>query len=367
MVGTRKIAGLLAAAPPAISGRPILNPTKVLVQADMMLSLELGMVMKRREFIKILGGVAASMAAVRKAWAQPAGQTYRLCVLVQTPRTAAHWIAFFDELRKQGMLEGVNLTVLDAFNTPLDRADSVATMMVNARPDAIITAGALTRVLQRATETIPIITVSDDLLAEKVVTSLSHPDRNVTGISILATELNGKRQEILLETFPDTHRLAILADLGVTTPEQLKALENAAKARGIMVQTHIANRADDIMPAIDAALNAGAQALNVLASSLFNRHQTQIIGRMAAARLPAIYQWPEMAEEGGLIAYGPRFVTLYRQQALQVVKVLKGTKPADIPIEQPTKFELVVNLKTAKALGLEVPAMLLARADEVIE
>ena len=333
----------------------------------MILSPVQGMVMKRRDFIVLLGGAVVPMTAGRKASAQPAGQTYRLCVLVQAPRTAAHWIAFFDELRRQGFIEGVNLTVVDAFNTPLDRADSVAAMMVNARPDAIITAGALTRVLQRATESIPLVTVSDDLLAEKVVTSLSHPDGNATGISILATELDGKRQEILIETIPDMQRLAILADPGVTAPEQLKALENAAKARGIMASIHIANRADDIMPAIDAALNAGAQALNVLASSLFSRYRTQIIGRMAAARLPAIYQWPEMAEEGGLMAYGPRFVALYRQQALQVSKELKGTKPADIPIEQPTKFELVVNLTTAKALGLTIPESFLALADEVIE
>jgi putative tryptophan/tyrosine transport system substrate-binding protein len=315
----------------------------------------------------LLGGVAFPVSAVCKAWAQPAGTTYRLAALVQAPRTAAHWIAFFDELRKQGFLEGVNLTIVDAFNTPLDRVDSVAVTIVNARPDAIMTAGALTRVLQQATKTIPIVTVSDDLLAEKVVTSLSHPDRNTTGISILATELDGKRQEILLETVPDMHRLAILADLGVTTPERLKALQNAAKVRDIMVSTHIANRADDIVPAIDAAVNAGAQALNVLASSLFSRYRKQIFERTAAARLPAIYQWPEMAEEGGLTAYGPRFVALYRQYALQVVKVLKGANPADVPIEQPTKLELVINLKTAKALGITVPPTLLARADEVIE
>jgi len=323
--------------------------------------------MKRRDFMMSVGAAVAPLAAVGKTWAQPAGQMYRLGVLVQAPRTAAHWIAFFDELRKQGFIEGVNLTVVDAFNTPLDRADSVATMMVNVRPDAIITAGALTRVLQRATETIPLVTVSDDLLAEKVVTSLSHPNGNATGISILATELDGKRQEVLIETIPDTHRLAILADPGVTAPEQLRALESAAEARGIVVSTHMANRADDVIPAMDAALNVGAQALNVLASSRLNRYRTEIIGRVAPARLPAIYQWPEMAEEGGLMAYGPRFVTLYRQQALQVTKVLKGTKPADIPIEQPTKFELVVNLKTAGTLGLIVPPSLLLRADEVIE
>jgi putative tryptophan/tyrosine transport system substrate-binding protein len=322
--------------------------------------------MRRREFITLLGGTAATTAAL-KAWAQRVGRTYRLGVLVQGPRNAAHWIAFVDELRKQGFLEGVNLSVIDAFNTPLDRANSAATMMVTAQPDAIMTAGAFTRALQLATETIPILTVSYDLLAQKGVMSLSHPGGNVTGISILAPELDGKRQEILLETIPDVHRLAILADFGASTPGQLEALENAAKARDIMVSTHIALRADDIMPAIDAALSTGAQALNVLASSLFNRYRTQIIERMAAARVPAIYEWPEMAEEGGLMAYGPRFVALYRQHALQVVKVLNGTKPADIPIEQPTKFELVINLKTAKALGFTIPSSLLLRADEVIE
>ena len=323
--------------------------------------------MHRRYFMKLLGGAAAAKTTVSWARAQPAGKAYRLGALVQAPRTAAHWIAFFDELGKRGFVEGVNLTVVDAFNTPLDRADSVATTIVNARPDAIVTAGVLTRVLQRATETVPIVTVSDDLLLEKVVTSLSHPDGNATGISILATELDGKRQEILLETIPGTRRLAILADLGVTTQDQLDGLVSAAKARNIEVSTHIARRTDDIMIAIDAALGAGAQALNVLASSLFNRNRSQIMERLAAVRLPAIYQWPEMAEEGGLMAYGPRFVTLYRQQALQVVKVLTGTKPADIPIEQPTKFELAVNLKTAKALGLTIPPALLTRADEVIE
>jgi putative tryptophan/tyrosine transport system substrate-binding protein len=327
----------------------------------------LGVDMRRREFITLLGGTAATTTAVLKAWAQPAGRTYRIGVLVQAPRNAAHWIAFFDELRKQGFLEGVNLSVVDAFNTALDRAEPAAKATVNARPDAIMTAGVLTRVLRRVTETIPILTVSDDLLAEKVVSSLSHPGGNVTGISILATELDGKRQEILLETIPGVRRLAILADPGVSTPEQLKALEDAAKAHDVTVTTHIALHADNIMPAIDAAISAGAQALNVLASSLFHNHRTEIIKRMAAARLPAIYQWPETAEEGGLLAYGPRFVALYRQHALQVAKVLKGTKPADIPIEQPTKFELVINLKAVKALGIVVAPSLLIRADEVIE
>jgi len=287
--------------------------------------------------------------------------------LVQAHRNAPHWIAFFEELRKNGFVEGVNLSIVDGFNTPLNRAEITATALVNARPDAIMTAGALTRVVQRATQTIPILTVSDDLLAEQAVASLAHPGGNTTGISILAPELDGKRQEILLEAIPLARRLAILVDPGVTAPHQLDALQDIANAHGITVSTHIAANLDEIMPAIDAALAAGAQALNVLASSLFNRYRAQIIERMAAIRLPAIYQWPETAEEGGLLGYGPRFTQVFRQRARTVVKILRGTRPADLPIEQPTTFELVINLKSAKAIGHEVPAGLVLRADKVIE
>ena len=323
--------------------------------------------MRRREFIRLLASGAAVQLVAGAASGQEAGRSYRLACLVQAHRNAPNWIAFFEELRKNGFVEGVNLSIVDGFNTPLNRAEITATALVNARPDAIMTAGALTRVVQRATQTIPILTVSDDLLAEQAVASLAHPGGNTTGISILAPELDGKRQEILLEAVPLARRLAILVDPVVTAPHQLDALQDIAKAHGITVSTHIAANSDEIMPAIDAALAAGAQALNVLASSLFNRYRAQIIERMAAIRLPAIYQWPETAEGGGLIAYGPRFVGLYIPHALQTIKVLKGMKPADIPVEQPTKFELVINLKTAKALGLTVPPSLLARADEVIE
>ena len=323
--------------------------------------------MRRREFIGLLAGGAAVQLAAGTVLGQEAGRSYRLAVLVQAQRNAPHWVAFFEELRKNGFVEGVNLSIVDGFNAPLDRAETLATALVGARPDAIMTAGALTKVVQRATQTIPILTVSDDLLAEQAVASLAHPGGNTTGISILATELDGKRQEILLEAVPLARRLALLVDPAVTAPHQLDALQDIAKARGITVSAHKAANSVEIMPAIDAAVAAGAQALNVLASSLFNRYRPQIIERMAAIRIPAIYQWPEMAEEGGLIAYGPRFVGLYPQHALQTIKVLKGTKPADIPVEQPTKFELVINLQTATALGLTIPPALLGRADEVIE
>jgi putative ABC transport system substrate-binding protein len=323
--------------------------------------------MRRREFLWLLGGGAAARVTP-EAWSQEAGRTYRLGALAQSPRSAAHWVAFFDELRKSGFIEGENLSVTGKFSAPLDRADTIAAELVRAGPDAIATGGAaLTRALQRATQTIPILSFSDNLVAEKAVASLGHPGGNITGISILASELDGKRQEILIEMLSGVHRIAALADPAVTTRQQLEPLENAARARGIALSIQTAADTEDILPAIDAALAAGAQGLNVLASSLFNASRARIEEHTTSIRLPAIYQWPEMAEEGGLVAYGPRFVSLYRQYALQMVKVLKGTKPADIPVEQPTKFELVINLKTAKALGLTIPATLVLRADELIE
>lgn len=323
--------------------------------------------MRRREVIKLLGGAVLVLPMPPGAWSQEEGRTYRLGFLVQSPRTSAHWIAFFDELAKYGFVEGRNVTIQDGFNTPPARAETTAKKLVEAQPSAILTAGAFTGLVQEATKTVPILTVSDDLLAEHAVQSLAHPGGNTTGISILATELDGKRQEILLEAVPQSRRLALLADPDVTRPAQLKALEETAKARGIVVSTSLVAHANAIAPAIEAAAAAHVQVMNVLASSLFNRYRALIIERAAALRLPAIYQWPEMAEEGGLIAYGPRFTTIYRQHASQAIKVLKGIAPSDIPIEQPTTFELVINLRAAKALGIEIPGSLLARADGVIE
>jgi putative ABC transport system substrate-binding protein len=320
---------------------------------------------RRRDFL--LGSGALALQIVPEAWAQEEGRTYRIGVLVQSPRNASHWLAFFDELATLGFIAGRNLGIVDGFNVPPDRAAAKAKEIVDARPDVIMTAGVFTFPLQKATKTIPILTVMDDLLAEHAVASLAHPGGNTTGISIFAPELDGKRQEVLLEAAPETRHLAILADPGVTGPTQLGALEAAAKARGVTVSMHLVVGANDIMPAMDAAAAGGAQALNVLASSLFNRHRASIIERAAALRLAAIYQWPEMAEEGGLIAYGPRFTAVYRQHGRQAAKVMRGTEPADIPVEQPTTFELVINLKSAKALGLEIPGSLVARADAVIE
>ena len=199
-----------------------------------------------------------------------------------------------------------------------------------------------------------------------LVRSLASPRGNITGVSILATELNGKRLELLMEAFKDARQMAGFST-SQTTPKHLNTLRDAAHSNGVDLAVYEAATPEEIVPAIDAASGAGAQALNVLATPLFSFNSRRIVERTMTRRLPAIYQWPEIAEDDGLLAYGPRITQMYRQMARQLIKLMHGAKPADIPVEQSTVFTLVVNLKTAQAMGLELPATFLARADEVIE
>jgi putative ABC transport system substrate-binding protein len=241
----------------------------------------------------------------------------------------------------------------------------VAAAIVRAGPDAIVTG--YTRAVQEATRTIPIIGMSEDMVAEGLVASLARPGGNTTGISILSPELNGKRQGLLMEAVPGARRMAALADSNVAPPRHLQALHDAARVRGLELSVFAIDKREEIVPAINAAKAAGAEALNFLATPLFSVNRRLVFERAAALRLPAVYQWPEMAEQGGLMAYGSRFTEIHRQRARMVVKVLRGGKPADIPVEQPTHFELAINLQAAKAIGHEVPAALVLRADKVIE
>ena len=210
--------------------------------------------------------------------------------------------------------------------------------------------------------------MTDDMVSARLVSSLAKPGGNTTGVSLLMSDLDGKRQDILIEVLPGLRHMAALADSNTTAPQELQALQDAARIRGVAVSIHQVAKADEIAPAIEAAKTSGAAALNVLASPFLFANRQAIIEHAAAERLPAIYQWPDEAEQGGLIGYGPRLVQLYRDiMARQLVKLLHGTKPADLPIEQPTRFELVINLKTAKALGIALPETFLIRADKVVE
>jgi putative tryptophan/tyrosine transport system substrate-binding protein len=319
--------------------------------------------MRRREFITLIGSAAAvSLLLVPVVRAQEPGRIYRLSVIGGAARQAPRIVAIFDELKGLGFVEGHNLQIVaGGFGLREDQYTEVAATVARSAPDVIVcTDHYAVRAIQEATHTVPIVGMYMNLR------SLARPGGNTTGVSILAPELDGKRQEILMEAVPGARRIAVLAD-PIVTQAHLQALQNAARARGVEVAVFSAGTPELIAPTMDKAKEWGATALNVLSAPLFSVNRRLVIERAAALGLPAIYEWAEMAEEGGLIAYGARLTLIYRQLARLIVKVLRGTKPEDLPVEQPTKFYLVVNLKTAKALGLTIPDSLLLRADDVIE
>ena len=323
--------------------------------------------MKRREFITLIGGAAATWPLAARA--QQPGRPYRLGFFLPVARDAPAMIAFFDELRVHGFVEGQNLAIIPGgFQAGNERIDELVPALVKAAPDVILAGGdVIPRALQKATRTIPIVVITEDMVAAGFAASLSHPGGNITGISLMSTDLDGKRQDILIEAVPGAHRIAALADSNVATLRHLQSLEEAARAHGRELSVVRAAKAEELIPAMNDASAQGAGALNVLSSPMLFLNRRAIMKRAAELRLPAVYQWPEMAEEGGLLGYGPGFVDIFRERARMVAKILSGEKPADLPVEQPTTFELVINLKTANAIGHEVPAGLVLRADEVIE
>ena len=270
--------------------------------------------MKRREFITLLGGAAAWPLAAR---GQEPGRIYRLGSIHAAPRDAPHQVALLDELRRLGFAEGQNLVVdWKGYGLSAEQFEQHAAELVNAGVDVIVAGGdAAVRAAQHATTRIPILALTDDMVGQGFVRSLAQPGGNTTGVTILASELDGKRQEILIEAVPGVRRIAALADANTTTPSRLRQLEDAARARGVQLSIHRVARREEIASAIDAAKSSDAGALNVLASSLLFNSRATIFERVAMLRLPAVYQWPEMAEEGGLIGYGPLIVIRLRISA----------------------------------------------------
>jgi putative ABC transport system substrate-binding protein len=322
--------------------------------------------MERRKFIMALAGAAAWPLAAPRA--QELGRVYRLAFLANSGRQAPMIVAFFDELRLHGFIEGQNLDiVVDGFNYRDDQTDRWVAAVMQAAPDAVLSPEPATRALQKLTKTIPIVCMTEDMLEAGLVTSLARPGGNTTGISLLSHNLDGKRLDILIEAVPGARRIAAIADANITPSSHLQDLQDASKVRGIELSVFALHKPEETVPAIDAAKAAGAEAINFLATPMTYVVRPAVYARVAELRLPAIYQWPEMGEEGGLAGYGPRFPEIWRQRARLLVKVLRGTKPADIPVEQPTRFELVINLNTAKAIGHEIPATLVLRADKLIE
>jgi putative tryptophan/tyrosine transport system substrate-binding protein len=323
--------------------------------------------MRRREFIALMG---VSVTCPFAALAQQAGRTYRLGGLAVAGRNSPAALAMLNELPRTGFIEGQNL-IIDWHNygPRIDQLPEFAAELVAAKADVIYAVGdAAIRAVQLATTTIPILGSTDDMVEAGLVKSLARPEGNTTGTSFLSAELDGKRQEILIEAVSGIRHIAAIADSNRTAGWRLQALQDAAHAHSVELSIHRVASAEEIPAAIDAAKASGAAALNVLASPVLYGSRQVIMQRVATLRLPAIYQFPEEAEEGGFVGYGLRLVQVFREvMARQLVQLLRGKKPADIPVEQPTKFELVINLKTANALGITVPATLVARADEVIE
>ena len=324
--------------------------------------------MRRREVIALIGSaVTAPFVRAHIAGAQEPGRTYKLGAINGSARQAPRNVAFFDELRGLGFVEGQNLKIIvDGFGLRDEQFAEAAATLAKSAPDVIFCTGnPAIRAAQESTRTVPIVGVASDMVAAGFVRSLARPGGNVTGVS-LTFEVDGKRQDLLMEAMPEARRFAFLTD-PTFPPAQLSALQNATRARGVDVAVFTAEVPEQIAPTMDKAKAWGADALNVLSAPLFSINRRIVIERAAALGLPAIYIWPEMAEEDGLIGYGPRLTPIYRQLARLIVKVLRGVKPEDIPVEEPAKFDLVVNLKTAKALGLTIPESFLTRADKVIE
>ena len=276
--------------------------------------------------------------------------------------------AFRQGLRESGYVEGNTVAIESRYADGRgERLVKLAADLVQREVSVIATSGDLaTRVVQQATATIPIVAFTDDLVGAGLVASHARPGGNTTGISILSPELNVKRLQLLKEVSPGISRVVVLWDPATGTA-QLKVIEAAAGSLGVQLRVLEVRSPDALEDAFRLAQKERTQALNVLASPLLAAYSQRIVDLAAKGRLPAIYQWREHVQAGGLMSYGPVLLETWRQTGLLVGRVLKGAKPADLPVEQPSKFELVINLKTAKALGLTIPQSLLLRADHVIQ
>jgi putative tryptophan/tyrosine transport system substrate-binding protein len=300
--------------------------------------------------------------------AQPAGKVYRIGILF--PYVAADPLN--EEMRQAfrdlGYVEGRTIAIeWRHVGGETARLPALAAELAQLELAAIIAIGdRAIRATRQATTTMPIIAGSDDLVGEGHAASLARPGGSVTGVSILASELNAKRLEILKAAVPTASRVTVLWD-PATGAFHLASLEAVARKLNVALKIEEVRRLEDLKRAFESARAWHAEALNVLASPLLHALRQPIIDHAARNRLPAIYQWQESATAGGLISYGPSRRDVFRVIVVQLDRVLKGAKPADLPVEQPTKFELVINLKTAKALGITVPHSLLLRADQVIQ
>jgi putative ABC transport system substrate-binding protein len=324
--------------------------------------------MRRREFITLIGGAAAWPVAVR---AQQAGKLPTVGFLGTTaPSIMGQWTAaFVGRLRELGWIDGRTIKIEYRWAEGRgERYAEVAAEFVRLEVDVIVTTGPAAPQAKNATSVIPIVlALSGDPVGAGLVASLARPGGNITGLSMLSADLAGKRLELLREVVSSLSRLAIMVNGGFPDAVlESGELQAAASTLGLEVATLEIRRTEDIVPAFES-LKDHADALYVCTDALANANRIRINTLALGARLPTMHGYKESVEAGGLMSYGANLTDLFRRAGNYVDKILRGAKPGDIPVEQPTKFDLVINLATAKALGLEVPPALLARADEVIE
>jgi putative ABC transport system substrate-binding protein len=313
------------------------------------------------------------LAAVPAAEAQPLGRTVTIGFLGNSsPSLESNLVeAFREGLRQLGYVEGRNLIIkFEWAEGHQERLPALARELVRLKPEVILTAGTPGNLAaKQATQSIPIVTaIAGDAVATGLVASLARPGGNVTGLSTLAPELDGKRLELLKEAVPKLSRVAVLRNpANPFTTIAWKAMQPAAEALGVKLQPVEASGPNELDRALAGIKAVHPDGLVLIVDRFLFSYRASIVQFVVKNRLPGMFPYPEFAQEGGLMAYGPDYPGMYRRAATYVDKILKGAKPGDLPVEQPTRFELVINLKTAKALGLTFPQSIRIRADQVIE
>jgi putative ABC transport system substrate-binding protein len=325
-------------------------------------------VIGRRELLLLLGG---AMMVPRSVGAQQKALPVIGYLHYGSPGPFARFVeAFHRGLSETGYVEGQNLAIEYRWaEGRYDRLSALASELVDRKVDVIAAfAPPSARAAKSATSTIPIVFGSGDPVGEGLVASLARPGGNLTGVSLLTVELMAKRLELLSELVPRAGAIALLVNPNSPNTEpMIRDVQEAARAKGVQLPVLKASTEGEIDAAFATLVQLQAGGLVVGTDPFFNTRREQFVAQAALYAVPAIYEWREFAAAGGLISYGSSLTSVYRQIGIYTGKIFNGAKPADLPVEQPTRFELVVNLKTAKALGLTVPPSILARADEVIE
>jgi len=329
--------------------------------------------MRRRKFITLLGG--AAVAWPLGAHAQQSKEIPRLCFLTFDPGTlqsrSPRFDVFFDSLRDLGYVDGKTIAIDYLSADGKDgRFPALVSECLRLKADIIaVSTTPAAQAAKRATRTVPIVMIAlGDPLGTGLVESIARPGGNVTGMSMMVPELAVKRLELLKEAVPKVSRVLVLSYLSdPIAPLQVAALDRVAPSLGVTLFVRDIRSGADLAPAFDAGVSEHVDGLMMTAESVLVVHSAQIIDFAARLRLPAVYQYPTQVKSGGLMAYDANISDLHKSAALYVDKILKGAKPSDLPIQQPTKLSLVINLKAAKALGLELPQSVVTRADEVID